>query len=404
MSTPPAASNQRTTILLAVAIFLEAVGYGIVAPTLPFIAHEMGATDLQLGFLFGLYALIGIVAVVPLGILADRYGRRILIFIGMGALALGSLGYVQAPNLWMLFVARAFQGLGGNAAWIGCIAMQGDLSSREGMARSLSWLTASWSLGFMIGPALGGLGVSPRFPFYLYAGVSALALVYCIAYLPETFRGDATFGIDKLRRMLSLPYLQVSGSVVFLLAIFYGAFEAFIPAFLAERGTSRLGIAGLFSALALPTLFLPPLVGKLADRIGDRRMLRVTLPVWALLVGGSVLMLEHLPPVLTFLLLGVAEVAIYVPGVAVLHRGVANQERGVASSANNFMFSSGFLLGPVAAGATLGRVGHLGIFLAIGAISLLVGRRVMKSLADLEARGLTARPGTTRIEHQIEPI
>jgi MFS family permease len=58
------------TLLLSMALFMEAVGYGIVAPTLPFIAREMGASDFQNGVLFGLYALVGIVAVIPLGILA----------------------------------------------------------------------------------------------------------------------------------------------------------------------------------------------------------------------------------------------------------------------------------------------------------------------------------------------
>ncbi len=398
-------SAPKTTFLLAAALFLEAVGYGIVAPTLPFIAREMGASDLQNGFLFGLYALVGIVGVLPLGVLADRLGRRVMIFVGLGALALGSLGYVQAPNLPMLFVARALQGLGGNAVWVGCIAMQGDLSTREGMARSMSWLTAAWSLGFLIGPALGGLGVSPRAPFYVYAAVSAVALLYCIAYLPETFRGDATFGIQKLRRMLSLPYLRVSGSVVFLLAVFYGAFEAFIPTFLSDRGASRAAIAGFFVVLALPTLLLPNLAGRLADRIGDRSMLRVTLPAWSLLVAGSVLLMEKAPPVLAFLFLGLGEVAIYVPGVAVLHRGVGNQDRGAASSANNFMFSSGFLLGPVAAGAALPHVGHRVVFLAVGVLGLLGTWRVLRTLADLEARGLTPRPGTApAIPHQIEPV
>ncbi|MGH7752986.1 MAG: MFS transporter, partial [Gemmatimonadales bacterium] len=363
-------------------LFLEAVGYGIVAPTLPFISREMGATDLQNGSLFGLYALVGIVGVLPLGLLADRLGRRILIYVGLGALSISSLGYVHAPNLPLLFVARGFQGLGGNAVWVGCIAMQGDLAGRGEMARRLSWLTAAWSLGFLIGPALGGLG-SPRTPFYLYAAVSALALAYCVAWLPETFRGDATFGVDKLRRILALPQLRVSGTVVFLLALFYGAFEAFIPTFLTDRGASRASVALFFCMLARPTLFLPQLAGRLADSLGDRRILRVTLPAWCLLVGGSVFLLESLSPALTFFALGMAEVAIYVPGVAVLHRGITNQDRGGASSANNFLFSLGFILGPVATGAVLESVGHRGVFLAVGAIGLAGAWLVGRTLANL---------------------
>jgi MFS family permease len=390
-------------LLLSMALFMEAVGYGIVAPTLPFIAREMGASDFQNGALFGLYALVGIVAVIPLGILADRFGRRVLIFIGLTALAIGSLGYVHAPTLPLLFLARAFQGLGGNAVWVGCVAMQADLSSREGMARSLSWLTAAWSLGFLIGPALGGLG-SPRFPFYLYAAVSSLALVVCAAYLPESFRGDSTFGFEKLRRALALPQLRVSGTVVFLLAVFYGPFEAFIPTFLSERGVSRAGIAGLFSAIALPTLVLPPLAGKIADRIGDRAMLRLTLPGWALLVGASVFLMEKLTPLATFLLLGAGEVMIYVPGVAVLHRAVSNQDRGGASAANNFMFSIGFLLGPTLAGAALARVGHAGLFMMVGVLGLAGAWLVQKTLGALETESAGAAPVAVPEPRPLEPF
>jgi DHA1 family tetracycline resistance protein-like MFS transporter len=285
------------------------------------------------------------------------------------------------------------------------MSMQGDLSSREGMARSLSWLTAAWSLGFMMGPALGAFG-SPRQPFYVYAAANAMALAYCSAYLPESFRAPgAIFGLAKLRRMLALPQLRVSGTVVFLLALFYGAFEAFMPTFLADRGTSRSWIGLLFVALAVPTLILPPLVGRLADRVGDRHLLRLTLPVWSILVGASVLLLEGLPPLLTFLALGVMEVAIYVPGVAVLHRGVANQDRGSASSANNFMFSIGFLLGPVVTGAALARVGHRGIFIAVGLIGLAGVWVVERTLASLEARGIVPPAAAQApIDHHIEPV
>ncbi len=377
-------SKLRTTLLLALAMFLEALGYGIVAPTLPFIAREMGATQFQTGLLFSLYALVGVVGVIPLGLLADRFGRRVLIFVGLGALIVGSIGFAHAPTLALLLVARVFQGLGGNAIWVGSLSMQGDLSSREGMGLSISWLTAAWSVGFMIGPVLGGIGESLRTPFYLYAVGSALALILCILMLPRSFRSGRSFGVEKFRRVLRLRNLWVSGTVVFLMAAFYGAFEAFIPTFLGDRGSSRFSIAILFSVMAMPTIVLPPLAALIADRIGDRNLLRWSLPAWALLTGASMFLLEEFPPAITFALLGAAEVFIFVPSVTALHRGVPTEDRGSASSANNFMFSCGFMLGPFLAGTVIVHVGHHGIFLALGAASLAGAWFVQRVFRDLE--------------------
>src|SRR5262245_11681467 len=77
---------------LALTMFIEAVGYGVVAPTLPFLARDAGAGEAQIGFLVGLYAAVGLLVGIPFGALANRYGRRTLVLLGLGCLTLASLG------------------------------------------------------------------------------------------------------------------------------------------------------------------------------------------------------------------------------------------------------------------------------------------------------------------------
>ncbi|MEE9230415.1 MAG: MFS transporter [Acidobacteriota bacterium] len=378
-------SNLKTTVLLAAAMFLEAVGYGIVAPTLPFIALQLGANEFETGLVFGVYALVGVVLVIPLGLLADRFGRRILIYIGLGALAIGSLGFALAPGLGLLYVARMVQGIGGNAIWVGCLSMQGDMSSREGMGRSLSWLTAAWSFGFMLGPLLGAVGETYRTPYYIYAVVSALALVGSLTYLPESFRSSGSFTVGNFLRVFRLPNLWVSGSVVFLMAAFYGAFEAFVPRYLNDHGVPRSMMGVLFCGLAVPTIVLPPLIGKITDRLGDSRLLRFSLPVWTVIIGGSMYLMDLMHPMVAFVLLGAAEVFILMPSLAILHRWVPTEIRGSASSANNFMFSLGFTIGPILAGqAILSGASYHSVYVAIALFGIPVILFVYRMLRRLD--------------------
>lgn len=385
-------SKLQTTVMLAAAMFLEAVGYGIAAPTLPFIALELGANEFETGLVFGLYALVGVVLVIPLGLLADRFGRRILIYIGLGALAIGSLGFAQATSLSMLYVTRLVQGIGGNAIWVGCLSMQGDLSSREGMARSLSWLTAAWSLGFMMGPLLGTVGETYRTPYYIYAVVSGLAFVGSIAYLPESFRSSGNFSVGNFLRVLRLPNLWVSGTVVLLMAAFYGAFEAFVPRYLNDHGVPRSMMGVLFCGLAVPTIVLPPLIGRITDRLGDSQLLRFSLPVWTVLIGGSMYLMDLMHPMVAFVLLGAAEVFILMPSLAILHRRVPTEIRGSASSANNFMFSLGFMIGPTLAGqAILSGASYHSVYVTIGLLGIPATLFVYRILRRLDG----VAPGET---------
>ena len=365
----PVLGGLAPAIALALTMFVEAVGYGLVAPTLPFLARTAGAGEAQIGFLVGLYAAVGLLVGIPFSTLASRYGRRVLVLIGLGCLTVASLGFVAAPTYGWLVAARFAQGLGATAIWVGALTIAADLTPDDSMGKSLSWITGSWSLGFVVGPALGGIG-SVRFPFLVYALLSGVAFVVGIFALPETGRPGVRTSLAGILRVLKYPEVLASAAATFALSFFYGAFEAFMPLLADELNVKRIGIGLLFTVAGLPSIFLPRLTGQVADRVGDTRLIIGGL-VYA--AGFNALFLPlvgAIPLWAVFFLAGLVEVLIYVPAVALLNRGMHRDERVYATGSHSYAFSAGFFLGPLVGGVLMPLGGYPLLFAALSAVML----------------------------------
>lgn len=365
----PVLGGLAPAIALALTMFVEAVGYGLVAPTLPFLARTAGAGEAQIGFLVGLYAAVGLLVGVPFSTLASRYGRRVLVLIGLGCLTAASLGFVAAPTYGWLVAARFAQGLGATAIWVGALTIAADLTPDDSMGRSLSWITGSWSLGFVVGPALGGVG-SVRFPFLVYALLSGATFVVGLFALPETGRPGVRTSLAGILRVLKYPAVLGSSAATFALSFFYGAFEAFTPLLADELNVKRIGIGFLFAVAGLPSIFLPRLTGQVADRIGDTRLIIGGLVYAAALCALFLPLVGVLPLWVVFFLAGLVEVLIYVPAVALLNRGMDRDERVYATGTHSYAFSAGFFLGPLAGGLLMPLGSYPLLFAALTAVML----------------------------------
>jgi len=365
----PVLGGLASAFTLALTMFVEAVGYGLVAPTLPFLARTAGAGEAQIGFLVGLYAAVGLLVGIPFSTLASRYGRRVLVLIGLGCLTVASLGFVVAPTYVWLVVARFAQGLGATAIWVGALTIAADLTPDDSMGKSLSWITGSWSLGFVVGPALGGVG-SVRFPFLVYALLSGVAFVVGLFALPETGRPGVRTSLAGILRVLKYPEVLASAAATFALSFFYGAFEAFMPLLADELGVKRIGIGLLFTVAGLPSIFLPRLTGHVADRIGDTRLIIGGLVYAAAFNALFLPLVGAMPLWAVFFLAGLVEVLIYVPAVALLNRGMDRDERIYATGSHSYAFSAGFFLGPLAGGLLMPLGSYPLLFAALTAVMI----------------------------------
>src|SRR5207248_5315216 len=146
----------RPLLIIFLTSLVNLIGFGIIIPLLPFYAQTFGASPLTIGLLFASFSFSQLIASPLLGHWSDRWGRRPVLVFSLIGTVISFAMLALAQSLAMLFAARVVDGLsGGNVTT--ARAYIGDIASEEHRARSFGMLGAAFGLGFIIGPALGGL-------------------------------------------------------------------------------------------------------------------------------------------------------------------------------------------------------------------------------------------------------
>ena len=186
---PP--SRHAVTFVL-ITVLLDMVGFGLIMPVLPGLVEEVGGVGLADASIIGGWMLFAFsimqFAFSPLmGNLSDRFGRRPLLLIAVFGLFVDYLFSAFAPSIFWLFIGRAFAGVCGSS-YVIANAYIADVTPPEGRAKAFGLIGAAFGVGFVLGPAIGGLlgEYGPRVPFFAAATISALNLIYGWAVLPET--------------------------------------------------------------------------------------------------------------------------------------------------------------------------------------------------------------------------
>jgi MFS transporter, DHA1 family, tetracycline resistance protein len=194
MTASPASKHAVTFVFITV--FLDMVGFGLIMPVLPRLIQSVGQMDiahaaLTGGWMFFAFSVTQFLFGPTMGNLSDAYGRRPLLLLAVFGLFIDYLLMSFAPNLFWLFVGRAFAGLCG-ASYVIANAYIADVTAPEERAKAFGMMGAAFGLGFVVGPAIGGLlgEYGARVPFYVAAGVSALNLLYGWFVLPETLAAE----------------------------------------------------------------------------------------------------------------------------------------------------------------------------------------------------------------------
>lgn len=179
-----------------ITVLLDSIGFGIILPVLPELIMELtgqglGAAAIYGGWLWFVFAAMQFFCAPVLGNLSDRFGRRPVILFSLFALGLDYLVMGLAPSINWLFVGRAVAGIAG-ASFTPAYAYLADVSPAERRAQNFGLVGAAFGLGFILGPAIGGvLGeLGSRAPFFAAAGMSFLNLVFGYFALPESLRPE----------------------------------------------------------------------------------------------------------------------------------------------------------------------------------------------------------------------
>jgi DHA1 family tetracycline resistance protein-like MFS transporter len=199
------APGRHALVFVAITVLLDVIGFGLIMPVLPQLlveltGHPVSRAAIDGGWLAFVYAGAQFVCAPVLGNLSDRFGRRPVLLFAVGALGVDYLVMGLAPTLAWLFVGRTVAGIAG-ASFTPAYACVADMSPPEKRAQNFGLISAAFGVGFILGPALGGLlgGLGPRAPFFVAAGLSLVNFVYGSLVLPETLAPERRRRFDWKR-------------------------------------------------------------------------------------------------------------------------------------------------------------------------------------------------------------
>ena len=152
-------------------LFMAAFGFGVILPILPFYALAHGAKPFELGLLTATFAFMGLLFGPIWGKLSDKYGRKKVLLISTAGFAASYVLCAFADTLFLVFAARGLEGVFAAGIFPVCISLLSDLTTPEQRGRAMGLVGMSFSLGFIVGPAFGGLAsaISVKDAFLLSA-------------------------------------------------------------------------------------------------------------------------------------------------------------------------------------------------------------------------------------------
>lgn len=214
-------------------IFLDALGIGLLIPVMPDVIRRFSqdpeVVNTYFGYFVAVYALMQFVASPILGSLSDRYGRRPVLLLSLLCAGLDYLLMVFSPNLWILFLGRVISGLTGASMTVASSYMA-DVSTDENRSANFGMIGAAWGMGFIFGPALGGVIGEYGFfwPFVVAAFMNLLNFAFGYFILPESLPESLRRPMDasKLNPFASLAKILKPSPISALVYAFFLLFLA----------------------------------------------------------------------------------------------------------------------------------------------------------------------------------
>ena len=252
-------------LILCGATFLVMAGQGVVGPVLPLYARDFGVSATMVGLTLTVFALARLILNIPAGLIADRFGRRVLLIGGPILTSIGMFGSGFAGDIWSLLIWRFVAGAGSAFFMSGALIYLIDIAPPDLRARYVATNQWALSVGVALGPGIGGL-VAERWglaaPFHLVGVIALFAAVYAVFRLPETRRSsgpelkDESPAREAARIARSGPFLAIAFVTGTIFMTRAGTRATLVPLHADETlawGPGELGL--VFTVTGVMTLF-----------------------------------------------------------------------------------------------------------------------------------------------------
>ena len=382
--------SRPSTLLCAFLTLLnDRLGETLIFPLLPFLLASFTSDGRVLGLLTGSYAVAQFAFTPLIGALSDRYGRKPVIAVCVGGSVLGLALFAAtlilpwqelAPAakaaglpLVLLFAARLIDGVSGGTAATAA-AVLADISPPEKRAKAFGLIGVAFGLGFILGPAAGGLlgRINVTLPLLVAVGIAALNLLLVLTLLPETHPIEARIALPRKRELQPINQLaavfanprvrRLCGAFLLFFLAFNG-FTAILVLYFKQRFDWGPGLAGAAFLVVgvIATVVQGGLIGPLVNRFGEWRL---TLAGLGLVIAGCLLIPAAnrasaqavIFPAVSLLALGTGLVT---PSLrALVSRRLDGSGQGSALGSLQALQSLGSFIGPPLAGLVYESLGH----------------------------------------------
>jgi MFS transporter, DHA1 family, multidrug resistance protein len=350
-------SKKWILYLLMFDMFITMSAVGLIIPVMPNYLKLFGAAGQALGFIIAFIAFAQFIFSPMAGNLSDRHGRKNLIIFGLLVNGLSQIAFGLSTELWMLFVCRFFTGVGSAFIVPPLMAYVADITTNKERGKAMGLIGAAISLGFMIGPGIGGFlsNVSLHFPFYFGGSATILAGILSLIILPSikpvmTNQGKGANLFKQMARSFKTSYFILL-IVVFTFSFGISNFQSTLSLYLTYKFEFTPNDIAIVMTLGgfVGVIVQSFLLDKLFKVFGEMKIILFGLLVAALSMFGILYVSGFFIILLVATIFSTATTLIR-PAVNTLISKTAGDEQGYAAGMNNSYMSLGFMIGPALAG------------------------------------------------------
>ncbi len=340
--------------------FIDILGFSILIPLMPFFVTHFGAPTVVVGLLFATFALCQLVAGPLWGNVSDRVGRKRVLVISQIGATVGWTMLAFAPNIAIVFLARAIEGFSGGNISV-TQAYVADLVEPEKRGRAFAYIGAAFSAGLIFGPALGGTLYAHygyTAPFLAAAFLQFVTLLVTLAVLPESRskekQAEPSASFTDIRRSLANPRVApvLWQKLVYSMGL-YGWFSVFTLILAARLHFDATSSSYFFVGFGFISVVLQlGVVGRINDWLGDRRASNLGLTA-SVVAFGLAPFIHDIPTAVGMLVVFATGLALNnatLPSL-ITNASPENQRGTILGVGSSLESLSGVVMPPISAGA-----------------------------------------------------